>query len=97
MPATKTVHHIKDGPVSMYEIDARHAVARFPKEWSNEPWPEDSEPQAAVTIPDGWQDLPADERIALAKTVGAKGNIGAAKADAAIEEYLAANPPPTAE
>jgi len=38
----RTIHHIKDGPKEMYDIDARAAVAQFPKEWSDNPWPEKS-------------------------------------------------------
>jgi hypothetical protein len=33
MTMFKTIYHIKDGPVSMYEIDARAALANFPGEW----------------------------------------------------------------
>lgn len=100
MPAMITAYHVNDGQTLMYDIDARSAVGQHPKEWSLEPWPSKGKtaekpaaPQGdAAVIPEGWRDLPAADRIALAKTVGAKGNIGAAKADAAIEEYLAAHP-----
>lgn len=38
----KKLYHIDaaDGaPTEMYEIDAREALAKFPKEWSDTPWP----------------------------------------------------------
>ncbi|MBB4342148.1 hypothetical protein [Rhizobium leguminosarum] len=38
----KKIYHIsaEDGAATeMYEIDAREAVAKFPKEWSDTPWP----------------------------------------------------------
>ncbi|BEV44417.1 hypothetical protein [Afipia carboxidovorans] len=101
MPAMQTVYHIRDGAVPMYEIDARHAVASFPSEWASEPWPAskatekvEPKPAEAVLIPDNWKEMKAAERIALSKKVGAKGNINAAEADAAIEAYLAAQPKP---
>jgi hypothetical protein len=39
----KTVYHTSAPTkgVEMYEIDAKIAVANFPKEWSTEAWPED--------------------------------------------------------
>jgi colicin import membrane protein len=33
-----TAHHVNDGPVEMYKVDARLAVANHPLEWSHEPW-----------------------------------------------------------
>lgn len=50
--AVQTVYHIKDGPVQMYTIDARHAVGNFPKEWANKPWTEDDALEVA-TRPEG--------------------------------------------
>lgn len=38
--AVKTIHHIVDGPCSMYLVDARSAIGRFPKEWREKPWTE---------------------------------------------------------
>ncbi|MBY3162118.1 hypothetical protein HFO65_15900 [Rhizobium laguerreae] len=38
----KKIYHIDtpDGAATeMYEIDAREAIAKFPKEWSDTPWP----------------------------------------------------------
>jgi hypothetical protein len=38
----KKIYHIgtEDGAATeMYEIDAREALAKFPKEWSDTPWP----------------------------------------------------------
>ncbi|KQO80238.1 hypothetical protein [Rhizobium sp. Leaf262] len=39
----KNVYHIAkpDTPVEMYEVDARGAVANFPKEYSEQPWSEE--------------------------------------------------------
>ncbi|MBX5001886.1 hypothetical protein HJB72_28600 [Rhizobium lentis] len=39
----KKIYHIDAGETEMYEIDARNAVAKFPKEWSEKPWPEKDE------------------------------------------------------
>lgn len=85
--AVKTVYHVKDGPTSMYLIDASSAVARFPEEWSFTPWKKDGKKaEPIVEIPSDWQDLKPSERIALAVQLGAK-RIGltAAKADDVIE------------
>lgn len=52
----KKIHHIDTGETEMYEIDAREAVAKFPKEWSDTPWP------AKKKTPEEPKDLkPADE------------------------------------
>jgi len=32
-------YHKVQGEVRMFEVDARNAIARFPAEWSAEPWP----------------------------------------------------------
>ena len=39
----KKIYHIDAGETEMYEIDARDALAKFPKEWSEKPWPEKEE------------------------------------------------------
>ncbi len=31
-------YHKEQGEVRMFEVDARNAIARFPDEWSAEPW-----------------------------------------------------------
>jgi len=36
--AVTTVYHIVDGPVVMYNIDARDAIARCPNEYAAKPW-----------------------------------------------------------
>jgi len=42
-PVQMTAHHINNGPVVMYPVDARLAVAQHPDEWSLSPWsPEDA-------------------------------------------------------
>jgi hypothetical protein len=83
--AVKTVHHIKDGAVTIPIIDANSAVARFPKEWSFTPWGKDGA-RVEVEIPDGWQDLKASDRISLAVRLGAKRpGLTSAKADDLIE------------
>lgn len=33
-------YHKDQGEVRMFEVDARNAIARFPDEWSAEPWQE---------------------------------------------------------
>lgn len=38
----KKIYHIgteEGAATEMYEIDAREALAKFPKEWSEDPWP----------------------------------------------------------
>ncbi|TBY41591.1 hypothetical protein [Rhizobium leguminosarum] len=42
----KKIYHIEAGETELYEIDARQAVAKFPKEWSETPWPAAPEPKA---------------------------------------------------
>jgi hypothetical protein len=33
-------YHVTDGPFDFrFGIDAQHAVANFPSEWSRQPWP----------------------------------------------------------
>jgi hypothetical protein len=32
-------YHKVQGEVRMFEVDARNAIARFPGEWSDKPWP----------------------------------------------------------
>lgn len=83
----KTVHHVKDGAVSMYLVDANSAVARFPKEWSHTPWGKDGDKTVPIVeIPGGWQDMRPSERITLAVSLGAKRvGLTAAKADELIE------------
>ena len=34
-----TIYHVDQGPVSMYLIDANHALANHPDEWSKKEWP----------------------------------------------------------
>ncbi|QHW26657.1 hypothetical protein GYN07_20985 [Rhizobium leguminosarum bv. viciae 248] len=55
----KKIYHIDaaDGAATeMYEIDAREALAKFPKEWSETPWP------AKKNVPEEPKDLkPADD------------------------------------
>lgn len=58
----KTVYH-NSAPakgVEMYEIDAKIAVANFPKEWSVEPWPEKA-PEAAEGEEKSSDQLPSDQ------------------------------------
>lgn len=85
--AVRTVYHIEHGPQSMYLVDARSAVSRFPKEWSNTPWGKKGEKaEPIVEIPDGWQDLKPSQRISLAVELGAKRvGLTGAKADELIE------------
>lgn len=39
IPMTKVAHHIDQGAVTMYAVDAAAAVSNHPDEWSNTPWP----------------------------------------------------------
>ena len=85
--ATKTVHHIEDGPKEMLLVDANSAVARFPDEWSFTPWKKNGErPKPIIDIPVEWQDLKPSERVALAVRLGAeRRGLTAAKADELID------------
>jgi hypothetical protein len=82
--AVRTIYHIEDGPASMYEIDARHAL-QF-KEWSETPWTKTGEKSAPVVeIADDWQDMSAQQRIALAVKLGAdRKGLTSGKADEVI-------------
>ena len=84
--AVKTIYHVEHGPTTMYVIDAKTAVGNHPKEWSEKPW--DGSDPIGVVIPGDWADLPASKRIALARELGAEGNLSGAKADEIITEYL---------
>jgi hypothetical protein len=96
--AVRTIYHVEDGPQSMYEIDARHAL-RFKDQWSETPFAQDGKPAAPVIeISSEWQDLKPSERIALAMKFGhERKGMTAAKADevifAEVERRLA-NPEP---
>lgn len=92
---TRVVYNKTKGSVEMYAIDANHAVNTFPEEWSYSPWDgsegvnlPNGEPRAVV--PSGWVDLPASERIQLARKLGGEKIVSGAKADDFINEYLVA-------
>lgn len=79
--------------VSMHSIDAHHAVASFPKEWSFKPWDDsegvnqvNGEPRA--TVPNDWVDLKPSDRIKLARELGAHDVRSGAAADEFINGYL---------
>ena len=44
----KKIYHVDAGETEMYEIDAREAVAKFPDEWSETPWPKSKGSKAAA-------------------------------------------------
>jgi len=70
--ALRTLYHVKDGPVAMYEVDARHAL-RFGEEWSETPWKINGEKaEKIVEIQTDWQNLTPMQRIALAVKLGAE-------------------------
>jgi hypothetical protein len=83
--ATRTIYHKEQGAVSMYHVDARHAL-RFKDEWSETPWKKDgSKAEPTIEIPEDWADQSAHERIALAVKLGAeRRGLTAAKADEVI-------------
>src|ERR1019366_4874736 len=97
--AVRTIYHANDGAVSMYEIDARHAL-RFKDQWSETPWAQDGKPaKPVIEISSEWQDLKPSERIALAMRFGhERKGMTAAKADeiiaAEVEHQLAEPVPP---
>ncbi|ARP64345.1 hypothetical protein A9K65_013850 [Mesorhizobium sp. WSM1497] len=63
----RTIYHVKDGAKEMYDIDARAAVAQFPKEWSETAWPEKgSKPSKADQELQAASDALADAEKALA-------------------------------
>ncbi len=46
-----TIYHKINGAQVMYTTDANDALARFPLEWSKDPWPEAAaEPAAADPV-----------------------------------------------
>lgn len=51
--AVRTVYHITDGPTTMYQIDANHAVRKFPKEWSDKEWSDKAKAAAAKSAETG--------------------------------------------
>jgi hypothetical protein len=81
-----TAYHVEKGPVTMYRVDAQTAVARFPDEWSLEPWPDSEKSEAAgvVTIPDDWRDLSFPKRRQIAMKLGASTTVTVAEADKLI-------------
>lgn len=83
--ATRVVYHKEDGPQAMYHIDAAHAL-KFREEWSATPWSKNGDKsEPIVEIPEGWAELSAHERIALAVNLGAtRKGLTAAKADEVI-------------
>lgn len=86
--ALRTIYHVKDGAVAMYEIDATHAL-KFRKEWSVTPWKGENPSEEVVEISADWQDLKPTERIALALRLGAKRKgLTAAIADEVITDEL---------
>lgn len=44
-------YHKVQGEVRMFEVDARNAIARFPEEWSGEPWLADGAESTATDAP----------------------------------------------
>ena len=52
-PAAKIAHHIETGAFEFpYEVDARHAVAGHPLEWSFTPWDPDDASEARQRLHD---------------------------------------------
>jgi hypothetical protein len=49
--AVQTLYHVEDGPQSMPEIDARHAL-QFKDEWSKTPWAQDGKAEREREIAD---------------------------------------------
>ncbi len=88
--AVRTVYHVTDGPQSMYLVDARSAVSRFPDQWSDTPWRRNGGKTAPIIeIPDGWEDMKPSDRITLAVKLGGKRpGMTAAKADEQISQEV---------
>lgn len=92
IPMQKTAYHIEQGAVIMYAIDADSAVARFPEEWSHEPWPGAEDKPAdksQVVIPDDWRSFNPQKRRMLAIKLGAPNNVKVADATQTIEDEVA--------
>ncbi len=72
-PMQRIAYHVESGPQVMYTVDAIAAAAKFPHEWSLEPWPasEKSEAPALVVIPEDWLQLSFPRRRSLAIKLGA--------------------------
>ncbi len=59
-------HHIIDGPFTFpYAIDAHSAVARFPNEWSHEPWSQEDESRAREAAGEPVVELTPEEQAAV--------------------------------
>lgn len=59
-------HHIIDGPVTFpYAIDAHSAVARFPAEWSHEPWSLEDEARAREAAGEPVVEVSPEEQDAI--------------------------------
>src|ERR1700743_1416933 len=59
-------HHIIDGAFTFpYAVDAFSAVARFPKEWSHEPWSIEATSKAMEDAGQVVEPLSAEEQAAL--------------------------------
>jgi hypothetical protein len=93
--STRVVYGKQQGAIEMYAIDAHHAVSEHPGEWSFVPWDEsqgegvempNGSPRAIV--PNGWIDLPASQKIQLARDLGGEKIKSGAQADDFINEYL---------
>lgn len=44
-------YHKVQGEIRMFEVDARNAIARFPGEWSDKPWPVEEGEDAGISAP----------------------------------------------
>lgn len=104
-----TAYHVVDGPVLFpYAVDAQSAIARFPLEWSDNPWALDATANARKDRGLPPQELTPDEQAALDqyhKDVAAAADrlakVRAKQAEdkvvadqIAADEALVASPPP---
>jgi hypothetical protein len=55
-------YHKDQGEVRMFEVDARNAIARFPGEWSDRPWPDEEAESAGISAPKRGRTRKAEEK-----------------------------------
>ena len=84
-----TAYHVVDGPFTFkFAVDAKHAVSKFPAEWSRTPWP--AEDAGRVNGRSGGDKDP--DMTPQVFIVGAdKGGVGKTMVSRALLDYFAVN------
>lgn len=68
-------YHKVQGEVRMFEVDARNAIARFPIEWSDNPWSTEEGDGAEISAPKRGRPRKTEEKPAEAGD-GTEGEAG---------------------